>query len=295
MTAHRRISSAGDGGRPDPTAIPRRISTSVDILRTPLPEPARTEAPQPGTARTTTAAFTAPVLLEITGLAAGYGAIRAIEGVTMSIATGEIVTLLGANGAGKTTTLRTIAGVMAPQAGSIVFAGESLVGLEAHEVVAMGLAMVPEGRRIFPRLTVQENLTLGGWLRQDDAGLRRDLDHVFTLFPILRERLRQAGGTLSGGEQQMLAIARALMGRPRMLMMDEPSMGVAPIIVERIFEAIQALNREGLSILLVEQNARAALDIAHRGYVLEHGRIALQGLASHLACDDRVKAAYLGG
>ena len=240
-------------------------------------------------------ASSSPVLLDARNLTAGYGAIRAVDGVTLTVATGEIVTLLGANGAGKTSCLRVLAGVLKPQGGQVHFAGEDITGRPAHEVVARGLAMVPEGRRIFPRLTVHENLRLGAWLRQENAGVHMDIDEAFALFPILAERRNQAGGTLSGGEQQMLAIARALMSRPRLLLMDEPSMGVAPLIVEKIFQAIQALNREGLSILLVEQNARAALEIAHRGYVLETGSIALKGLASHLANDAGVRKAYLGG
>ncbi len=242
-----------------------------------------------------TEAFSAPVLLDARNLVAGYGAIRALDDVTISVAAGEIVTLIGANGAGKTTFLRTVCGLIQPTAGQVRFAGHGITAEPAHAVVARGLAMVPEGRRIFPRLSVLENLRLGAFLRPEDASVARDMDHAFTLFPILAERRHQPGGTLSGGEQQMLAISRALMSRPKLLLMDEPSMGVAPLIVEKIFAAIQALNRDGLSILLVEQNARAALEVAHRGYVLETGRITLKGLATHLANDERVKQAYLGG
>lgn len=237
----------------------------------------------------------APVLLEVKNVDAAYGQVAVLRDVSLAVNTGEIITLIGANGAGKTTVLRTISGLLKPSAGSVTFAGEPLVGVPAHTVVARGLAMVPEGRRIFPRLTVAENLRLGAWTRQDPAGVDADLDRVFSLFPILAERRLQAGGTLSGGEQQMLAIGRSLMCRPRLLLMDEPSMGVAPIITERIFSAIADLNRQGLAILLVEQNAQQALALAHRGYVLESGRIVLKGLASHLAADARVQASYLGG
>jgi branched-chain amino acid transport system ATP-binding protein len=215
--------------------------------------------------------------------------------VSLSVGSGEIVCLIGANGAGKTTALRCLSGLLPLTAGSIAFAGHDLARVPPHRLVEFGLAHVPEGRRIFARLTVLENLKLGAFLRRDAAAVAQDIERAFTLFPILAERRTQAGGTLSGGEQQMLAIARALMSRPRLLLMDEPSMGVAPLIVARIFEAIKALNREGLAILLVEQNARMALAMANRGYVLETGRITVKGLASHLATDERVKRAYLGG
>ena len=237
----------------------------------------------------------APVLLEVKNVDAAYGQVAVLREVSLAVNAGEIITLIGANGAGKTTVLRAISGLLKPTAGNVVFAGESLVGVPAHTVVARGLAMVPEGRRIFPRLSVAENLRLGAWTRTDPAGVNDDLERVFALFPILAERRLQAGGTLSGGEQQMLAIGRSLMCRPRLLLMDEPSMGVAPIITERIFAAIADLNHQGLAILLVEQNAQQALALAHRGYVLESGRIVLKGLASHLAADARVQASYLGG
>ena len=244
-----------------------------------------------------TEAFTrsAPVLLDVRGIDAAYGQVAVLREVSLAVNTGEIITLIGANGAGKTTVLRAICGLLKPTAGTVTFAGESLAGVPAHAMVARGLAMVPEGRRIFPRLSITENLRLGAWTRTDPAGVNDDMERAFSLFPILAERRHQAGGTLSGGEQQMLAIGRALMARPRLLLMDEPSMGVAPLITERIFAAIADLNRQGLAILLVEQNAQQALALAHRGYVLESGRIVLKGLASHLAADARVRASYLGG
>jgi branched-chain amino acid transport system ATP-binding protein len=206
---------------------------------------------------------------------------------------GEIVTILGNNGAGKTTTLKTISGLLHPTAGMITLEDESLVGVPAHAIVARGVAHVPEGRRIFNRLTVRENLTMGAYLRSD-AGIAGDLDRVFALFPRLAERITQVAGTLSGGEQQMLAIGRALMARPRLLLLDEPSMGLAPVLVEQIFDTIGDINRQGMTILLVEQNAAMALSIAHRGYVLETGSMALEGTAAQLSDNADVRRAYLG-
>jgi branched-chain amino acid transport system ATP-binding protein len=235
-------------------------------------------------------------ILSLSGIEAGYGPIKVLKGIDLHVAPGEIVTLIGANGAGKTTTLMTIANIVQASAGTIHFAGEDITALPAHTLVGRGLVQVPEGRKIFPRLTVRENLLMGAYLRNDHEGIARDLKHVYELFPILTERQDQAGGTLSGGEQQMLAIARALMAKPKLLLLDEPSMGIAPLLVQKIFKTIQHLNaEEGLSILLIEQNARQALSIAHRGYVLETGNIALSGPAKDLLADERVQAAYLGG
>ncbi|HWP58241.1 MAG TPA: ABC transporter ATP-binding protein [Candidatus Acidoferrales bacterium] len=233
-------------------------------------------------------------MLEVRDLHVHYGAIHALKGVSLTVNRGEIVTLLGANGAGKTTTLRTICGLLRPSQGTIEFDGARLEKLAPHEIAARGVAHVPEGRRVFPRLTVWENLQMGAYLRSARA-FAAELEHVFKLFPRLKERSSQTAGTLSGGEQQMLAIARALMARPKLLLLDEPSMGLAPLIVERIFETIRTINREGITVLLVEQNAAMALNICERGYVLETGAIALQGAARDLAKDDRVRAAYLGG
>lgn len=232
-------------------------------------------------------------MLEVTALRAGYRPIEVLHGVDLHVAAGEIVCLLGANGAGKSTLLRALSGLIPTIAGTIRFLATDLAGVPAHARTARGLVQVPEGRRIFSRLTVAENLTLGAWTRTDDTSA--DFDRVFTLFPVLAERRRQAGGTLSGGERQMLAIGRALLARPKILLLDEPSMGIAPLLVERILSAIAELNRGGLTILLVEQNAEAALAIAHRGYVLETGAIALSGTAAELRADPRVRAAYLGG
>jgi branched-chain amino acid transport system ATP-binding protein len=233
-------------------------------------------------------------MLELADVRAGYGNIEALHGVSLSVDEGEIVTLIGANGAGKTTTLMTICGVVRGRAGTIRFRGRDIGGLAAHEIVALGLVQSPEGRKIFPRLTVMENLDMGAFVRRDKDGIAADARRVFELFPILGERRRQPGGTLSGGEQQMLAIGRALMARPRLLLLDEPSLGLAPMIVTRIFEVIRELNQGGSTILLVEQNARMALKAAHRGYVLETGTIAMSGSADQLISDPRVRAAYLG-
>ncbi len=235
------------------------------------------------------------VLLDVREIDAAYGQVGVLDKVSLSVDAGEIVCLIGCNGAGKSTTLRCISGLLAITSGVISFAGHDLRRTPAHRIVELGIAHVPEGRRIFPRLTVVENLRLGAFLRSATAEIASDIERAFTLFPILAERRHQAGGTLSGGEQQMLAIARALMSRPRLLLMDEPSMGVAPLITARIFEAITSLHREGLAILLVEQNARMALAMANRGYVLETGRVTVKGLASHLSTDERVRKAYLGG
>jgi branched-chain amino acid transport system ATP-binding protein len=233
-------------------------------------------------------------LLRVEDLHAGYGPIEVLKGISLEVREGEIVTLLGANGAGKTSTLRCLSGCNRPRQGRVTFAGRDIHGLPAHEVVRLGLVHAPEGRRIFPRLTVLENLRMGAYTHTDHGGVESDLARVFELFPVLRDRQRQAGGTLSGGEQQMLAVARALLARPRLLLLDEPSLGLAPLVVRRIFEVIGQLNREGLSVLLVEQNARLALRLAHRGYVLETGRVTLSGPAATLRDDPRVKNAYLG-
>jgi branched-chain amino acid transport system ATP-binding protein len=232
-------------------------------------------------------------VLEIEALDVYYGGIHALKGVGLRVEKGEIVSILGNNGAGKTTTLRAISGLVAPRRGKITLEGKPLAGVPAHEIVARGIAHVPEGRRIFARLTVRENLVMGSYLR-NDPGIPADLDRVFSLFPILRERLSQAAGTLSGGEQQMLAMGRALMARPRLLLLDEPSMGLSPVLVERIFETIVDINKQGTTILLVEQNAAMALAIASRGYVLEIGTIALGGSAAELAENPEVRRAYLG-
>jgi branched-chain amino acid transport system ATP-binding protein len=233
-------------------------------------------------------------VLQIDGLDVFYGEIHALKGVALQVRPGEIVTLLGNNGAGKTTTLRSISGLLVPRRGSISVAGQPLVGVPAHQIVLRGVAHVPEGRRIFNRLTVRENLMMGAYLRDDSDGIKADLERVFALFPILEERISQVAGTLSGGEQQMLAIARAVMAKPRLLLLDEPSMGLAPVVVERIFETVVDINRQGTTILLVEQNAAMALTIAQRGYVLETGNIVLSGTAAELAQNPEVRRAYLG-
>ena len=233
-------------------------------------------------------------MLELEDLRAGYGNIEALHGISLSVGEGEIVTLIGANGAGKTTTLMTISGCVRARTGAIRFRGRDISGLPPHEIVALGLVQSPEGRKIFPRLSVAENLEMGAFTRRDADGIAADQNRVFELFPILGERRRQPGGTLSGGEQQMLAIARALMARPRLLLLDEPSLGLAPLVVSRIFEVIRELNREGATILLVEQNAQMALKAAHRGYVLETGTIAMADAADKLLSDPRFRSAYLG-
>lgn len=233
-------------------------------------------------------------LLEITDLHVSYGAIQALRGLSFAVEAGKIVTLIGANGAGKSTTLNTISGLLRPLQGSVRLDGEDLTAVPPHQIVLKGIVQVPEGRRIFGRLTVLENLEMGAFTLSEAGGIQDGLGRVFTLFPRLRERLQQIAGTLSGGEQQMLAIGRALMARPRVLLMDEPSMGLAPILVEQIFEAIKDINRQGTTILLVEQNAFMALDAADWGYVLQTGAIALQGAAADLQTNEDVKRAYLG-
>ena len=234
------------------------------------------------------------MMLEVEELHAGYGAIEVLKGISLRVDEGEIVTLIGANGAGKTSTLMTICGCVPTRAGTVTFRGENLRAVPAHEIVKRGLVQAPEGRKIFPRLTVQENLEMGAFTRRDKPGIAKDLARVLELFPILAERRGQAGGTLSGGEQQMLAVGRALMTRPRLLLLDEPSLGLAPLIVARIFEVIKQLNSEGVTILLVEQNARMALKLAHRGYVLETGNIILHDQAQALLQNPSIQAAYLG-
>ena len=233
-------------------------------------------------------------MLEVRGLSVSYDAIQAVRDISFSLDQGEMVALLGANGAGKTTTLKTISGLLRPRSGSIVFEGRALEKIEPHKIVRLGIAHVPEGRKIFHRLTVLENLKTGAYIRKANS-IGEDLDFVLTLFPRLKERRAQAAGTLSGGEQQMLAIGRGLMARPKLLLLDEPSMGLSPLLVEQIFETITRNNREGVTILLVEQNAAMALDICQRGYVLETGNIILEGPATELAQSDLVKQAYLGG
>ena len=233
-------------------------------------------------------------ILKVNDINVYYGAIHAIKGISFEVNPGEIVTLIGANGAGKSTTLQTISGLLHSRTGSIEFLGESLMGIPAHKIVAKGLAQVPEGRRIFLQMTVEENLQMGAYTRSG-AGIEQDLEKVYTYFPRLMERRRQIAGTLSGGEQQMLAMGRALMSRPKLLMLDEPSMGLAPILVEQIFEIIQTLHKAGTTILLVEQNAQAALSIADRGYVLETGKIVTSGTGAELLASPEIKRAYLGG
>ncbi len=232
-------------------------------------------------------------MLAVENLHVYYGEIHALKGVTFAVARGEIVALLGPNGAGKTTTVRTISGLLAPRRGRVGLEGQNLVGMPAHEIVYRGIAHVPEGRKIFNRLTVTENLEMGAYSRHD-GDVRRDVGRVFELFPRLKERRTQIAGTLSGGEQQMLAIGRALMATPRVLLLDEPSMGLAPVLVEQIFETIADINRQGTTIVLVEQNAAMALAIAHRGYVLETGTMGLGGSAAELAENPEVRRAYLG-
>jgi branched-chain amino acid transport system ATP-binding protein len=233
-------------------------------------------------------------LLEVEDVHSYYGNIHALKGISLTVEAGEIVTLIGANGAGKSTTLKTISGIVRPRQGKIRLAGEDLTQYLAHEIVGKGLSQVPEGRGIFARLTVRENLELGAYVRHDAQQVAQDFDYVFKLFPRLKERQKQIAGTLSGGEQQMLAVGRALMARPKVLLLDEPSMGLAPILVENIFETVQNINREGTTILLVEQNALMALQIAHRGYVIQTGEIVLQDDAKTLQTNDMVKKAYLG-
>ena len=233
-------------------------------------------------------------MLRLEKVSTCYGQIQALREVTIDVAEGEIVTLIGANGAGKSTTLMSICGVTPPRSGAIVFCGRSLLGLPADQIVALGISQVPEGRRIFANMSVLENLEMGAFLRRDPAGVRQDLAYVFDLFPILARRRSQAGGTLSGGEQQMLAISRALMARPRLLLLDEPSLGLAPLVIKQIFEIIAKINRDGTTVFLVEQNAMQALKLADRGYVMENGRITLMDRADNLLNNDQVRKAYLG-
>ncbi len=233
-------------------------------------------------------------MLRVDGLHVYYDTIHALQGLSFTVGKGEMVTLLGANGAGKSTTLKTVSALLKAKSGKIELEGEALENLPPHEIVRRGIAHVPEGRRVFPRLTVIENLKIGAYTQKAGAGAA-DLDRVFTLFPRLKERREQKAGTLSGGEQQMLAIGRGLMARPKMLLLDEPSMGLAPILVEQIFTTVQEINKEGVTVLLVEQNAAMALAICHRGYVLETGKIILEGTAAELSGNDKVRQAYLGG
>jgi branched-chain amino acid transport system ATP-binding protein len=234
------------------------------------------------------------MLLELEDVRVRYGNIEAVKGVSMHVEEGQIVALIGGNGAGKTTTLKTISGTLPTSSGKISFAGEPINTLPSHEVVSRGISHTPEGRRIFPRMNVRENLEMGAFQRTDTAAIKEDMDRIFALFPVLKERAKQAGGTLSGGEQQMLAIGRSMMSRPKLLMLDEPSMGLAPLVVEKIFQAIEEINKEGTTILLVEQNAQIALTLASWGYVLESGEIVLSDAASALLRNDRVRKAYLG-
>ncbi len=233
-------------------------------------------------------------MLEIKDLKVNYGGIEALKGIGFHVDAGEIVTLIGANGAGKSTTLRSIMSVVKPSGGNIFFEGEDITTMDTQKVVSHGIVLVPEGRRVFPNLTVLENLRIGAYLRNDKDGIEKDIKHVYSLFPRLEERHWQEAGTLSGGEQQMLAVGRALMAKPRLIMMDEPSLGLAPLVVKDIFSIIRRINDEGTTVLLIEQNANAALKIANRGYVMETGRITMTGSGQELLNDDSVKQAYLG-
>jgi branched-chain amino acid transport system ATP-binding protein len=233
-------------------------------------------------------------MLELVDVHSYYGNIEALKGISLSVKAGEVVTLIGSNGAGKTTTLRTIQGLLRPRQGQILFEGRDLNTIPTEEIVRLGIAQSPEGRMIFPRMTVLENLEMGAFQRRDKPAIKSDMEHVFELFPRLKERITQKGGTLSGGEQQMLAIGRALMARPRLLLLDEPSMGLAPMLVSQIFSIIQEISAEGMTILLVEQNARMALTVADRGYVLQTGEIVLTGDAKELQVNETVRKAYLG-
>ena len=235
------------------------------------------------------------MMLQVKNLCVSYGAIKALKGISFDVEKGEIISLIGSNGAGKTTTLHSVSNIIKKQSGSVFFEGEDISDMSADKIVARNLIQVPEGRRVFANLTVKENLELGAYLRNDKAEIARDMEKVFSLFPRLKERVRQAAGTLSGGEQQMLAMGRAIMSKPRLLLLDEPSMGLAPILVDEIFEIIKRINADGTTILLVEQNAYKALSIADRAYVLETGEIKKSGLAADLINDESVKAAYLGG
>jgi len=233
-------------------------------------------------------------LLALEALQVAYGGIRAVKGISLEVQPGELVCLIGANGAGKTTTLRAITGMLNPAAGRIVYDGDDIAGLKPHVISRRGLALVPEGRGVFAQLTIEENLAMGAYARNDSRAVASDVERVFTLFPRLKERRRQTAGTLSGGEQQMLAIARALMSRPKLLLLDEPSMGLAPLMVEKIFDVVRTIASEGVTLLLVEQNARLALEISRRGYVLEGGLVTLTGEGRTLLHDPRIREAYLG-
>jgi branched-chain amino acid transport system ATP-binding protein len=233
-------------------------------------------------------------LLSLQQLQVSYGGIRAVKGIDLEVGAGELICLIGANGAGKTTTLKAITGLVRPAGGRIVYDGEEISGRRVHEIARKGLAMVPEGRGVFAQLTIQENLSMGAYARSDRAAVAADVERVFVLFPRLKERRSQTAGTLSGGEQQMLAMARALMSRPKLLLLDEPSMGLAPLMVERIFEVVRTIAAEGVTLLLVEQNARLALEASHRGYVLDGGVVTISGEARALLVDPRVREAYLG-
>ena len=236
----------------------------------------------------------APPLLALEGLKVSYGGIQAVKGIDLVVGRGELVCLIGANGAGKTTTLKGVTGLQPVSGGTVRYDGEDVTGRPAFELVRRGLAMVPEGRGVFGALSIEENLAMGAYIRSDKAGIREDVERAFALFPRLKERRRQTAGTLSGGEQQMLAMARALMSRPRLLLLDEPSMGLAPLMVQKVFETVIAVSREGVTILLIEQNAKLALEVSHRGYVMESGTITLAGEAKALLHDPKIRAAYLG-
>jgi branched-chain amino acid transport system ATP-binding protein len=233
-------------------------------------------------------------LLELKRLHVAYGGIHAVKGIDLTVAQGELVCLIGANGAGKTTTLKGITGLQPVKSGSIHYNGENITGKPAFQLVRKGLSMVPEGRGVFGALTIEENLAMGAYTRADRAEIRQDVERVFQLFPRLKERRRQTAGTLSGGEQQMLAMGRAMMSRPKLLLLDEPSMGLAPLMVQKVFETVLAIAKEGVTILLIEQNAKLALEVSHRGYVMESGEITLSGAAKQLLSDPKVRAAYLG-
>ena len=233
-------------------------------------------------------------LLDVKDIHVFYGNIEAVKGMSFHVNRGEIVSLIGANGAGKTTTLRTVSGLLRPGEGAIFYEGQRIDLVPAHEIVGLGVAQSPEGRRIFPRMSVRENLDMGAFIRRDPDGQREDMDRIMDLFPILKERARQAAGTLSGGEQQMLAMGRAMMSRPKLLMLDEPSMGLAPLVVQTIFDTIRDINDQGMTVLLVEQNAAQALSLAHRGYVIETGRIVLEDEAAALLENEQVRKSYLG-
>lgn len=232
--------------------------------------------------------------LALNHLHVSYGGIKAVKGINVRVSQGELVTLIGANGAGKTTTLKAICGLIKPASGEIIYDGNNIAGLASDRIARMGLSLVPEGRGVFPGLTIEENLLMGAYHRRDKEGIAQDMEKAFTRFPRLRERAKQTAGTLSGGEQQMLAISRALMSRPKMLLLDEPSMGLAPIMVQKIFEVVREVAREGMTILLIEQNAKLALQVSHRAYVMDGGLVSFEGLSSELLHDPRVREAYLG-